>query len=223
MDKDYKKLYEEALERAKRWASQPTVWSSDDICQKVFPELIESEDEKIRKSLIKGLSAMRDIYKHQTFSDDAININDAIAWLEKQGEKSIVWSEEDEHYKNGLIGLVEDSKAGLPINLRGKAADKCIYWLKSLKDRIHFNQKEWNEEDEKKIMWLVRLISTAGFRELDNDKMPCSRSELLDWLKSLKPNHWKPSEEQLIALKNVIIGKRGPLYELYFELENFEL
>lgn len=44
----------------------------------------------------------------------------------------------------------------------------------------------WSKEDEKKIMWLVRLISTAGFRELDSDKMPCSRSELLDWLKSLK-------------------------------------
>ena len=47
-----------------------------------FEKLDESYDEKIRKGLIKGLSAMRDIHKHQTFSNDAININDAIAWLE---------------------------------------------------------------------------------------------------------------------------------------------
>lgn len=50
-------------------------------------EEILSEDERIRKGLIKGLSTMRDIHNQQTFSDDAINIDYAIAWLEKQGEQ----------------------------------------------------------------------------------------------------------------------------------------
>ena len=57
-------------------------------CQKclkgLFGVLSESYDERIRKGLIKGLLAMRDIHKHQTFSDDAIDINDAIEWLERE-------------------------------------------------------------------------------------------------------------------------------------------
>ena len=52
------------------------------IAKKQFINREMAIDEKIRKGLIKGLSAMRDIHKHQTFSDEAININDAIAWLE---------------------------------------------------------------------------------------------------------------------------------------------
>ena len=90
MDKDYKKLYEEALERAKYLKENTDSVGAKDISynfEYIFPELKEPENERIRKGLIKGLSAMRDIHKHQTFSDDAININDAIAWLEKQGEQ----------------------------------------------------------------------------------------------------------------------------------------
>lgn len=84
---------------------------------------------------------------------------------------------------------------------------------KELKKIEH--ESDWSEEDEKKIMWLVRLISTAGFRELDNDKMPCSRSELLDWLKSLKPqSHWKPSKEQMEALLDILHPDEPNFYEL---------
>jgi hypothetical protein len=78
---DYEKAYKEALERAKKFKS-PFCQHAAEV---IFPELKESENERIRKGLIKGLYAMRDIHKHQTFSDDAIDINDAIAWLEKQG------------------------------------------------------------------------------------------------------------------------------------------
>jgi hypothetical protein len=87
---NYEKKYKEALERAKYLKENTDSVGAKDISytfEQIFPELRESEDEKIRKGLIKGLSAMRDIHKHQTFSDDAINIDDAIAWLEKQGKQ----------------------------------------------------------------------------------------------------------------------------------------
>ena len=87
---NYEQKYKESLERCKSWmkGEHPECFSeAQKAAEFIFPELRESEDERIRKGLIKGLSAMRDIHKHQTFSDDAININDAIAWLEKQGEQ----------------------------------------------------------------------------------------------------------------------------------------
>ena len=79
---NYEQKYKKAIERAKNYCDgHHTEVSPKAMSEYLFPELRESEDERIRKGLIKGLSAMRDIHKHQTFSDDAINIDDAIAWL----------------------------------------------------------------------------------------------------------------------------------------------
>ena len=50
----------------------------------LFPELKESEDEKIRKAIISGMTAIKKQGK-ETFA--AIRINDCITWLEKQGEQ----------------------------------------------------------------------------------------------------------------------------------------
>ena len=88
---DYEKAYKDALERAREWAKNPTVWSSDDVCQKIFPELCESEDEKIRKELLcffkdreekmKNLSDGLNI-QLEPLSDRIFN-QKVIAWLEK--------------------------------------------------------------------------------------------------------------------------------------------
>ena len=52
--------------------------------ENTFPELKESEDEKIRKALIR--------FHKSTIDVDGIKGEDIIAWLEKQGEqKPIEW------------------------------------------------------------------------------------------------------------------------------------
>ncbi len=73
--KEKAKRYDEAIERARYWEKNPTVLSSDDICQKIFPELKKSENEKIRKELIEFVKS-RGGFKQEY-----------IAWLEKQGEQ----------------------------------------------------------------------------------------------------------------------------------------
>ena len=85
------------------------------------------------------------------------------------------WSEEDEHYKNGLIGLVEDSKAGLPINLKGKAADKCIYWLKSRKPR-------WKPSDTQMSMLLAVLNDSNN---ISSESVQIALKSLYNDLKNL--------------------------------------
>lgn len=65
------------------------IMSNDDCIikefEKAFPELKESEDEKIRKSLIKS-------YTNQHSANfptvDGFTREQILAWLEKQGEKS---------------------------------------------------------------------------------------------------------------------------------------
>ena len=79
----YEKKYKEALERAKRLHSEPTGGTERIVCEQIFPELRESEDEKIRKWLISQLKIKSD----DTNSDLNITIDKAISWLEKQGDQ----------------------------------------------------------------------------------------------------------------------------------------
>lgn len=74
---DYKQKYEQALERAK------TLWNSvfvnNDILEQIFPELEDSEDEKIRKELIEKVKETPGCIG---FHDK----NAVLTWLEKQRE-----------------------------------------------------------------------------------------------------------------------------------------
>lgn len=83
---NYEKAYKEALERAKEShidglsLHQPV----KDVIEHIFPELAESEDEKIRKWIRKELESKYVI-------DNIVNnrtADKAFAWLEKQGKKS---------------------------------------------------------------------------------------------------------------------------------------
>ena len=53
---------------------------SNGIAEEIFPELKESEDEKIRKEII---SILRNAY----WTSNRNRFNELVAWLEKQGEK----------------------------------------------------------------------------------------------------------------------------------------
>ena len=77
---DYEKLYKEALERAESMYEEGMM---PERLEYLFPELAESEDEKIRKLLISGMKNLN--YNAETFA--SIPIKDVIDWLERQREK----------------------------------------------------------------------------------------------------------------------------------------
>ena len=73
---------------------------------------------------------------------------------------------------------------------------------KTCKVEPKFNNAEWSEEDENKLnricgfLWKNRKGDTSEIYQQEKD---------IAWLKSLRPqNHWKPSDEQLNALYNVL-------------------
>lgn len=72
---DYKEKYKEALERAKYALTTDMDNSGHWAVNYIFPELKESEDERIRKELIEFIKS-RGGFKQEY-----------IAWLEKQGEQ----------------------------------------------------------------------------------------------------------------------------------------
>lgn len=163
---DYKDKYEKALKRCIKLYNEAKAneYTSDmEDYETIFPELKESGDEKIRKGLIKGLSAMRDIHHHQTFSDDAININEALAWLERQGKSSEqihYWTEEEiepiisdylrgaEHY-GGMIGRLRCLK---PKSLEKQGEHQQLYIRfgdipANEKSKIYREEKEIGSEN----------------------------------------------------------------------------
>lgn len=80
---DYEQRYKEALDEAKA-IHKAIKQDLKPVIEQIFPELAESEDERIRKAIICGMNALKKgnrIY----FAD--IYIDDILAWLEKQGEQ----------------------------------------------------------------------------------------------------------------------------------------
>lgn len=108
---DYEKKYKDALAKAREIHRNEAEKRFD--MEWLFPELKESEDEKIRKALVR--------FHKSTIDIDGIKGADILAWLEKQGESSDqihYWTEEEiepiisdylrgaEHY-GGMIGRLK--------------------------------------------------------------------------------------------------------------------
>ena len=75
--KEKEKAYDEAIEGAKKYYGNR-------IAEEIFHELYESEDEMIKTAILNILKIWRN-YKDYVCG---VHVEDAIAWLEKQGEQN---------------------------------------------------------------------------------------------------------------------------------------
>ena len=125
---DYEKLYKEALERAKSYHDDPNCRvSMKSTIEHIFLELAESEDERIRKAIIKHFKQEEDKFKGLTFN--GYYYKDVYAWLEKQGEqKPVAWSDDDERMLDDIISHLESEHDIMP-----KCNTSQIKWLKSIR------------------------------------------------------------------------------------------
>lgn len=80
----YEKKYKEALEIA-NVAHKDEDRHLKATLERIFPELAESEDEKVRKELIKHLKEGAEGYEPAGGSSD---YQRWLAWVEKQGENN---------------------------------------------------------------------------------------------------------------------------------------
>ena len=114
METSYKEKYEQALERCRKLYNEAKAneYTSDiEDYETIFPELKESEDEKIRKMLISFVKNWDKGGIVSKYTSDANDIWQILAWLEKQGEqksltidiKSMVDSYEQRLIKNGGV------------------------------------------------------------------------------------------------------------------------
>jgi len=159
--------YEKKYKEAQKWIESiyPNLSHEQQMeAEAFFPELKESEDEKIRKWIIGVLS---------TYEHDRDLRNAAIAWLEKQAEQKSAWSEEDEKM---VANLVDYFKVDDALQYTEK---QVVDWLKSLKDRAQPQPKqEWSEEDQNALEDVREAVVHYWGGE--------TQDILLYWLKSIK-------------------------------------
>ena len=204
------RAYDEAIKKAAALykASEP-MSGCNVIIETLFPELAESEDEKVRKELIKHLKELSD-WKE----DEVIPVKNPsyyrqwISWLEKQAErKTPQW----------MIDFLDDYRRKIGCSLdHDEARDVdgkilCIMqWLENQgaqkpeenKGNIGGISANWSEEDEKILGDIIEDVMT-----LHSGKTLGVIRNKINWLKSLKgrvqtKHEW--SEEDSYYINNII-------------------
>ena len=121
---DYEKEYKTALERAKKLKETCDSTAVIGWCKYIFPELKETEGEKIRKELIDYLKERKSC---ESYGQYVLRYDRWITWLEKQGEQKPLFT------YNDILALqccMETSKK--------VQEDKELYeQLQNLHDRLH--------------------------------------------------------------------------------------
>lgn len=95
------KAYDEAIEKAKSKIrnDKDHVLYEDDVIE-IFPELAESEDEKMRRWIINYLDNKA---LNSGIIQEKTNIKNTIAWLEKQGTPAKLSEEEQNRFAKGVL------------------------------------------------------------------------------------------------------------------------
>ena len=190
------RFYDEAIEKLGVILNLNTVKESgtisvDDI-RKIFPELKESEDEKIRKWLIAQLELKSDANNSRELE---LMILKSIAWLEKQGGQKPNWSEEDEENFRDIVSAIHNVAYQT-----SEDEEARINWLRDIKYRYFPQSKQkWSEEDEHRVKDTIYFLDTAK-------KHYASTAELdacINWLKSLKDRaqikqKWSGEDESVL-------------------------
>lgn len=99
-----------------------------------------------------------------------------------------------------------------------KTKEDCISWLE--KQAV---QKSWSEEDEQMIRSIRCYLNEFGNWLSDkNEEKSQSIYKACDWLKSIKPNHWKPSEYDISLLEEIARNIRNNIRPFCSEVSSLE-
>ena len=129
------KRYDEAIDVARKIKNGEPIDVPDGtvIPVVIFPELEESDDEKIRKVLVGFFKNYKEQGTIEAEMFNGIPTDKILAWFEKQGKQEPIWNEYDEHKVKDIIYYLNEAKKqyASTIELEG-----CIHWLWSLLQRM---------------------------------------------------------------------------------------
>ena len=141
---DYEKKYKEALEKARVWKEKSGMpKNKQGILDDIFPELKESEDEKIRKALIR--------FHKSTIDIDGIKGDEIVAWLEKQGDKDKLIKELGEYKVKYTQEVLEKHLNSMNNKDNERLRKTTIAFLKDFAEQGYENAVECIDWLEKQV------------------------------------------------------------------------
>ena len=209
---DYEKKYKEALERARQFSEHPLQEDSDSIVEYIFPELAESEDERIREDII---SLVNEFWERiGSINPEYSSRSRMLAWLEKQGEQKPNPVLDIEIPFGAKDSELQEATYHIPKGFHAEIDD----------DKVVIKQGEqkpaWSEEDMALLDSAIAFVEHSPFTTIGKGK-----GGVVDWLKSLKERYtWKPSDEQMEALWEAYKGgeEQAALASLYQDLKKLK-
>ena len=175
---NYEQKYKEALEKAREFSErwQCVEAPSSDLAleeiKEIFPELKESEDEKVRKELLEHCKNQAKPYI-QT-GNKCPQIQSWIDWLEKQGRKKPHWTRKDSSMQ---LMLMRDIEQVSFLSEEGKT--ERIMWVNSLDDRFAPNSEL--EDDCENVKRCIGMILTDAAEQRFED-FNTNLKECLEWV-----------------------------------------
>lgn len=200
---DYEQRYKEALDEAKA-IHKAIKQDLKPLIEQIFPELKESDDERIRKAIICGMNALKKgnrIY----FAD--IYIDDILAWLEKQGEQKSAnkvepkFKEGDWVVFNGLTLYINEvvkgyyrtiSKSGTPNSYDWNIDNAARLWtIKDAKDGDVL-------ANDKSVFIYAKVLYNKPYAYCGVDKFGVFKDDCLkyDWSNSVDNIHPATKEQR---------------------------
>ena len=136
---NYEKKYKEIVGEIRKAYLYAQTDSTKAVLEEIFPELSESEDEKVRKELIKHLKELSD-WKE----DEVIPVKNPsyyrqwASWLEKQGDKCLVNFDEAEKEKYDFVSgqFIECRKSF------NEFKEDSSYWLEYIGDDNYIGRSD---------------------------------------------------------------------------------
>ena len=226
---NYEQRYKEALERARKIENREPINVPDgtSIPVVIFPELKESEDERIRKAIhiyLDWLDGRKDYAPKGEYS-----IRDMIAWLEKQGKQKTVDKVEPRFHEGDWVVSHYNHVAHI------KAIDEKNYFLSCDNgscerlsiEYIDRNWRLWTIKDAKdgdmlhspshRLIWIYKNcgqyyacvnmnyttenICTNGSMVIPNDVCPATKDEQTILFERIKEEGYEWSDKkELIKL-----------------------
>ena len=181
------KRYDGALERAKEQSSKCCL--DKIVLEDIFPELKESEDERMKKlciSVVKQFAAV--CRKEDKYLPE---VEKCIAWLEKQGEQKpadkVEPKKEDTSeltpFEAELFSMMSDAWQGYQLGEEVNIVEIVKEHSSELLERANEQSHAWSEEDEQ--IFNVMKSELEKYIMLKQYGTPLSVYDI-EWFKSLK-------------------------------------
>lgn len=204
--------------------------SKEDI-ERAFPQLKESDDERVRLEIHAYL--FNTLHNTQQLTPRTNELERWLAYLEKQKE-SLHIPETCKENADSFTGVQKPAEWSLTDATFIEEIDETLFmaetgrnevvknqierernWLEALPERFNLQPKqEWSEEEKKHLYNAIEAVKYAYDISEGTSGFKCVK-----FLKSLRPQpHWKPSEAQLDALLASYTKDEG-VYD-YYALES---